>query len=63
MTKLKLTIKAIMTAVEKDNGTGFCVACHGRQTFVEPDAKGYPCKRCGEPAVMGAEEMLMRVAR
>ncbi len=62
MTKRKLTLATIMRAVERDDTTGFCVNCHATRKGCEPDAKNYPCERCGEPAVMGAEEMLMRVA-
>jgi hypothetical protein len=57
-----LTMAQIVRAVKADNMTGFCVHCRARAKNVEPDARNYPCERCGEPAVMGAEEMLMRVA-
>jgi hypothetical protein len=58
----KLTMSMIVNAVKRDDGTGFCVHCRATRKGCEPDAQNYPCERCGEPAVMGAEEMLMRVA-
>ena len=41
--------------------TGICLAC--RQTAndgqVEPDASGYVCDWCEEPAVIGAQEYIL----
>lgn len=34
---------------------GFCTACGHEADSVEPDAEGYECEACGEPAVTGAE--------
>ena len=44
----KVTEKRIISAVKRDDGTGFCIVCGGSQRFVEPDAEQYPCarKRC-----------------
>lgn len=40
---------------------GVCIKCGEIQEGgVEPDAQGYECPACGEPAVMGAEDALMR---
>ena len=42
---------------------GICLAC-GEDSLegVEPDARGYPCESCGANEVMGAEEILLRLA-
>lgn len=39
---------------------GFCLACGAIAGQVEPDARGYPCRGCGEPKVYGVEELLLR---
>ena len=57
-----LTERRIISAVSKDNGIGFCIAC-GRKAkgFVEPDAEGYTCgfARCAGATVYGAEQLLL----
>lgn len=57
-----ITEKRIVSAVKRDNGTGFCIAC-GRKakTYCEPDAERYPCgfKSCAQPAVYGADQLLL----
>ena len=40
-------------------GTGFCLACGKTQTFVEPDARKYPCNSCDKPKVYGLEELML----
>jgi hypothetical protein len=58
----KIDLKAVMEAVQEDDGSGFCLAC-GNQTWgVEPDARGYRCDSCGQPKVYGAEEVLLMMA-
>ena len=42
---------------------GFCLACGNEQGGCEPDARRYQCEACGEHAVYGAEELLLRIAR
>lgn len=58
-----ITTARIVRAVKKDDGTGICIACGKTQTgrFVEPDAERYTCKfpKCGQPAVYGAEQLLL----
>jgi len=44
--------------VSEDNG-GFCIACGAEAWEVEPDARKYECEVCGEPAVYGADEILI----
>lgn len=38
---------------------GICLACGEEADGVEPDARKYVCEACGEPAVFGAEELLI----
>lgn len=38
---------------------GFCSACGEEADSVEPDAEGYECESCGEPAVAGAQELYL----
>lgn len=40
---------------------GFCTACGEDADGCEPDARGYTCECCDEPAVYGAEELLIMV--
>ena len=60
-----LTDDVIAEAVERrmrslDN-PGFCVVCGLENGGCEPDARGYPCEGCGEKAVYGADELLLRI--
>jgi hypothetical protein len=60
-----ITLERLMQACERHRMTlddpGLCVECGNEQTGVEPDARKYECEACGEPAVYGAEELLLRV--
>ncbi len=40
---------------------GICCKCGDTQGGVEPDAAGYTCESCGEPAVMGFEDALLQL--
>ena len=61
MKKRTITTRQLTDAIRRDDGTGFCVACgHKAPMFVEPDAECYPCPNCKEPAVFGAEQILLR---
>ena len=51
-----------MAAVERDDCTGFCIACGEEQSGCEPDARRVECESCGELKVYGAEELLFRIA-
>ena len=53
-----LTTERVMRAAECQDGTGYCTACGAEASQCEPDAQHYPCRRCGERAVFGAEEIL-----
>lgn len=60
-----ITVERVCEAVER-HGTslddpGFCTACGAEAQGVEPDAEDYECEGCGEPAVQGAENLLMRL--
>jgi hypothetical protein len=57
---LKHIQDAVMTAIEEDDYLGFCLKCGHEHSGVEPDAEGYKCESCGELAVMGAENILIR---
>lgn len=57
-TKRKLTLTRVMAAIERDDYTGFCIACGAKADGCEPDARGYKCQVCGEHKVYGAEEVL-----
>jgi hypothetical protein len=61
-----ITIDRIEEAVKRrmsslDN-PGFCIACGEDAEGCEPDAREYECEACGEPAVYGADELLMEIA-
>lgn len=40
--------------------TGFCLECGAPRGGCEPDAEGYECYECGEHAVMGASDIVVR---
>lgn len=58
-----ITLDSVMDAVRRGMNTldnpGFCLACGEDADSCEPDARKYTCEVCGEPAVYGAEEILM----
>lgn len=62
----KVTEEAVLEAVERKIGSlddpGFCIACGAEALGVEPDARKHRCESCGEHAVYGAEELLLRIA-
>ena len=59
-----ITEARVMDAVERHmhslDDPGFCIACGADANGVEPDARKYKCEICGEKAVYGAEELLIR---
>ena len=61
-----VTLNAISEAVIRHQTSlddpGFCVACGVEyESGIEPDAERYECEACGEEAVYGAEELLLRL--
>lgn len=62
----KITEEALAEACERGmtglDSPGFCVACGLEAEGVEPDARKYECESCGEKAVYGAEELILRTA-
>lgn len=61
-----VTLDRVMDACERrdtnlDN-PGFCTACGEEADECEPDARKYVCESCNEPAVYGAEELLLMMA-
>jgi len=55
----KLSIAKSLKACESGEYIGFCKECGEEAYGVEPDACGYECECCGEPAVYGAEELVL----
>ncbi len=62
----KITTELVMAACERRRAScddpGFCLACGLEVLGIEPDASGYECESCGEPAVYGCEDLLMEIA-
>lgn len=60
-----ITVQRLMDAHMRQKMTlddpGLCIRCGNEQTGCEPDAREYACEACGESAVYGAEELLLRV--
>lgn len=55
-----ISTEQVMAAVMADDGTGICTACGSEQHGCEPDAEQLTCQDCGQPAVYGAEQLLLR---
>ena len=58
----RITLDAIIAAVEADDYIGICRACGQECMSVEPDAERYTCESCGKPQVYGAEQLLFMTA-
>lgn len=60
-----VTLNRVMRAVKDRSMTldnpGFCLACGAEASGVEGDARQYECESCEEPAVYGAEEILIHM--
>jgi hypothetical protein len=61
-----ITSDRVCEAVERHltslDNPGFCLACGADAEGVEPDAEGYECEICEEPAVWGADQLLIYLA-
>ena len=55
---MKPCLEDVLAACERDDNTGFCIACGAEASGVEPDARNYVCESCGERKVFGAEELI-----
>lgn len=57
----KPTEKQILAAIERDDNTGFCLACGNEQHGCEPDMERGVCENpdCREHRVYGAEQLLI----
>jgi len=44
----QITTDMIIEACERDDGTGFCIACGQERMYCEPDARNYECEASGE---------------
>ena len=53
------TIEGVLDAIERDDGTGFCLNCREEASQCEPDARERECDSCGQMQVFGAEECLL----
>lgn len=62
----RVTKERVVEAVEEAQfglgNPGFCIRCGADADGVEPDAEGYVCEECGEPAVFGAEQLLFYIS-
>jgi predicted RNA-binding Zn-ribbon protein involved in translation (DUF1610 family) len=60
-----VTAERVVEAVEREltslDNPGYCLAC-GAEADCEPDAEQYTCDSCGQPAVYGAQEILIAIA-
>lgn len=56
---LPLQLDTVLDAAQRDDGSGFCLACGEEASGVEPDARDYLCEVCGATRVCGAEEILV----
>ena len=58
-----ITARRVTAAVNRSmrdlSSPGFCTACGVSQRNVEPDARERECTACHEPAVYGAEELML----
>lgn len=58
-TQIKPAQATLLRAVERDDNTGFCLACGHEQAGIEPDARRAACEACSAPKVYGAEQLLL----
>lgn len=58
----KIRIKASIELLHEleDACEGFCINCGATGQSAEPDAVKYTCDECGEAAVYGAGELMLR---
>lgn len=58
-----ITTRRVITAIKRSHeglsSPGFCTACGLAQRGIEPDAEDRECTGCHEPAVRGAEQLLI----
>jgi PHP family Zn ribbon phosphoesterase len=63
---MKLNYKKIVAAANKAMkglaSPGFCVKCGKEYNGIEPDARKYPCAKCGSASVYGAEELVLMLS-
>jgi hypothetical protein len=53
--------KAVERRMTSLDNPGFCTACGEEADGCEPDARRYKCSYCGDHAVYGADELLIRM--
>lgn len=59
VTQYKPSLADLMDAVERDDNSGFCLACGEEQGGIEPDGHDAHCESCGARQVYGAEELMI----
>lgn len=61
-----ITLDRVLEAVERSmsslDNPGFCLSCGEEQEGCEPDMQHGLCESCGARKVVGAEELLLRMA-
>jgi hypothetical protein len=57
-----ITTDRVMKAVQEDDNMGFCTECGEEHYQCEPDMQAGTCETCGTETVVGAEELLIRMA-
>jgi hypothetical protein len=56
---IKARVNEIFECGEEDDNIGICMNCGAEHDGVEPDAEGYPCDECGEPTVVGFQNLVL----
>ena len=57
--QFKPCLETLMTEIEQDENTGYCLACGEQADNIEPDARKYKCESCNMPKVYGSQELLL----
>ena len=61
-----ITVERVTDGVSRSmfgtDNVGFCLKCGEENNGCEPDMEGGKCEACGESAVTGAENCLLRIA-
>lgn len=52
-------VKLVEAQLTSLDNPGVCINCGEDAEGCEPDARGYECESCGNPAVYGAEELML----
>ena len=55
-----VSYERVTALLDENPSAGCCIACGRRAAAVKPEAVEHACDHCGELAVYGAEELLIR---